>query len=106
MIGKAREPNRLYCLEKEDFVNKQAQTVSCKASSLSRKQEIMLWHRKQGHPSFSYLNNLFPSMFKKNDLFQCGVYHLAKHQCSVFPSHPYKALKPLALIHNDLGGPS
>ena len=106
MIGNAREHRELYYLKKEDFVNKQAQTVSCKASSLSRKQEIMLWYCRLGHHSFPYLKNLFSSMFKKNDLFQCQVCQLAKQQCSVFPSHPYKPLKPFALIHSNLWGPS
>ena len=105
-IGNAREHGGLYYLEKEDFINKQAQTIGCKASSLSRKQEIMLWHCRLSHPNFPYLKDLFSSMFKKNDLFQCEVCQLAKHQRSVFPSHPYKPSKPFALIYSNLWGPS
>ena len=53
-----------------------------------------------------YLKHLFPSLFKKNDSFQCKVCQLAKHKRVSYPSHLYRASKPFALIHNDIWGPS
>ena len=31
---------------------------------------------------------------------------LAKHQCSVFSTRPYKKSAPITLIHSDIWGPS
>lgn len=74
----------------------------------SMSDEIMLWHRRLGHPSFSYLQKLFPGLFKnkKPVQFQCEVYELAKHQRSVFHSRPYKKSRPFSLIQSDIWGPS
>ena len=32
--------------------------------SVKDKQQIWLWHRRLGHPSFGYLKRLFPSLFR------------------------------------------
>ena len=61
----------LYYFEKEAKLNKQAQTTSCK--SLSRGHKIMLWHHRLGHPSFSYIQILFLSLFHNGDFFQCEI---------------------------------
>ena len=46
----------------------QAQAIGS-FSSFSDTDEIMLWHYRLGHPSFKYLNKLFPLLFKnKNTL--------------------------------------
>ena len=66
----------------------------------------MLWHSRLGHPSFQYLKQLFPSLFRNKDVFQCDFCQIAKHQRSVFPSQPYKSSKPFALIHSDIWGSS
>ena len=78
-IDNAREHEGQYYFEKEAELNKQAQIVSCE--SLSREQEIILWHRRLGHPSFSYLQTLFTSPFHNVDFFQCEFCQLAKHVC-------------------------
>ena len=70
-IGNARECEGLYYFEKEAKLNKQAQTTSCK--SFSRGHKIMLRHHRLGHPSFSYIRILFPSLFHNGDLFQCEI---------------------------------
>ena len=66
----------------------------------------MLWHFRLGHPSFAYLKHLFPSLFKNNDIFQCEICQLAKHQRSVFKTKPYKSTRPFVMIHSDIWGPS
>ena len=54
--------------------NKIAQGLSS-ISSLSIRDQIMVWHYRLGHPSFSYLKHLFPMLFQKVDplSFQCEV---------------------------------
>lgn len=68
----------------------------------------MLWHFRLGHPSFSYMKHLFPSLFVNKDpsLFQCEMCQLAKHTRAPVHALKYKSSKPFALIHSDLWGPS
>ena len=68
----------------------------------------MSWHRRLDHPSFSYLKQLSPSLFKnKNPLmFQCEVCQLFKHHHVYFPTRPYKESRTFALINTDIWGPS
>lgn len=105
-IGSAKEHNGLYYFEEEISSNQHALTSSSCSPSLSRKQQIMLWHSRLGHPSFPYLKQLFPSLFENKDIFQCDICQIAKHQRVVFSSLPYKSTKPFNLIHRDIWGPS
>ena len=61
-----------------------------------------------GHPSFQYLQHLFPSLCsnKASWDFQCEVCELAKHHRAFFPKSKYKPSIPFTLIHSDLWGPS
>jgi transposase InsO family protein len=70
--------------------------------------EIWTWHRRLGHPSFSYLNKLLPSLFVdlKTSDFQCETCVKAKsHRVSYKPSLN-KCSKPFDLIHSDVWGPA
>ena len=51
--------NGLYYFEDNLPSNKIAQGLSS-ISSLSVRDQIMVWHCRLGHPSFSYLKHLFP----------------------------------------------
>lgn len=104
-IGSAKEVDGLYHFEDDFFVRSQVQ-VAVGSSPLSRTERIMLLHCRLGHPSFSYLKHLFPSLFKNHDLFQCEICQLAKHNRIFLPSQPYRASKPFSLIHSDIWGPS
>lgn len=74
MIGTTRVRSGLYYFDKDISPNKQATSVCCYAP-VSSNQEIMLWHRRLGHLSFSYMKYLFPSLFlnKSPIEFQCEV---------------------------------
>lgn len=67
IIGNGREHEGLYYFEEEESKNKQALVSSCKSAFVSSDQEIMLWHCKLGHPSFSYLKNSFPLLYKNRN---------------------------------------
>ena len=68
----------------------------------------MLEHYRLGHPNFSYLEKMFPSLFinKNPKLFQCEIYQLAKHTRSSYSNHEYKSSSPFSMIHSDIWGPT
>ncbi|KAI5340008.1 hypothetical protein L3X38_019282 [Prunus dulcis] len=72
------------------------------------KQQIWLWHRRLGHPSFGYLRRLFPSLFCSCDesSFKCETCILAKSHRTMFPLSNSKAAKPFDLVHSDVWGPA
>ncbi|KAI5322143.1 hypothetical protein L3X38_031215 [Prunus dulcis] len=74
--------------------------------SVKDKQQIWLWHRRLGHPSFGYLRRLFPSLFHSYDesSFKCETFILAKSRRTVFPLSDSKAAKPFDLVHFDVWG--
>ena len=74
----------------------------------TNKEEIWLWHKRLGHPSFGYLKQLFPSLFndcKPLDLI-CETCVMAKSHRAVFPSSSNKVATPFSLIHFDVWGPA
>ena len=73
--------------------------------SLSHEDEIMLFHRRLGHPSFLYLIHLFPLLFKNNDSFQFEACQLAKYKHVSYLCHLCRASKPFVLIHSYIWGP-
>ena len=106
MIGSAKVIDGLYYLEDGNSKNKKAQGLSS-ISSISVKDQIMLWHYRLGHPSFSYLKTLFPMLFRGVDYSKlyCENCILSKSQRTNFSSKPYQSSKPFYLIHSDVWGP-
>ena len=89
-IGGAKECDGLYYLEDhKPVVNKQAQVLSSGSIPIPIfvSNKIMLWHKRLGHPSFSYLKRRFPSLFQNKDLnlFQCEICQLTKHTRVAYP---------------------
>ena len=71
-------------------------------------KEAMLIHKRLGHPSFTLLKMMYPSLFKNcsiNDLV-CNVCQLAKLKRNTYPLEQNRCLKPFQLIHCDIWGPS
>lgn len=64
----------------------------------------MLWYYRIGHPSFSHLKSLFPTLFnyKNVSLFQCKTCQLAKHHHSPYLAQPYTAFGAFSLIYCDI----
>ena len=76
-------------------------------SSIGENKEIWL-QRRLGHPSFSYLKLLFPSLFKNKDIsqFKYENCEYAKQHRASFPVQIYEKSCPFILIHSDIQGPS
>ncbi|KAL9420128.1 hypothetical protein AB3S75_037830 [Citrus x aurantiifolia] len=108
MIGSAREYGGLYYFDDGNSMCQQQKISNLGACFSSTDDNIMLWHRRLGHPSFLYLKHLFPNLFRNKLLssFQCDICQLAKYHRASFPIQPYKASKPFTLIHSDVWGPS
>ena len=72
------------------------------------KDEIILLHKKLGHPSFVLLQNIYPSLFKKFpiDTFMCDACQLVKMKCTTYPLIGKRYNSPFKLIHCDIWGPS
>lgn len=104
IIGRGTKKGGLYYME--DFSLGRAHHVS---SSLgSKQQQIRLWHRRLGHPSFRYLRHLFPNLFSNVETseFNCDTCILAKSRRATYPLSMNKSDTPFALIHSDVRGPS
>ena len=73
-----------------------------------KENELWLWHRRLGHPSFTYMKHLFPDLFSQLEKFdfQFETWILAKSHRVSFPLHLNKKDTPFALIHSDVLGPS
>ena len=107
MIGNARECGGLYILDEESNSSKIDQENSClKTTLVNKDNEIYLWHFRLGHPSFFYMKQLFPKLFKNKNPsnFQCEICALAKHHRASYSHRLYRPSKPFSLIHTDLWG--
>ena len=107
MIGSARMIEGLYYFDELSSSNKKTQSLSSTSSNFICEQ-IMRWHYRLGHPSFSYFKHLFPALFKDIDcsFFHCESCYLSKSQHATYLFKPYFATKPFYLIHSDVWGPS
>ncbi|BBG97367.1 ABC-2 type transporter family protein [Prunus dulcis] len=74
----------------------------------SKQKQIWLWHRRLGHPSFSYMKHLIPDLFSgfKDSDFTCDTCILAKSHRVPYPLSTNKCTTPFTLIHSDVWGPS
>ena len=119
MIGFAKERNGLYYLEntnpfpQQNFVSTaqcpQLSTVSA-AKTVSRNGVNIAWleHCRRGHPPFSLMKSMFPSLFTNVDFnnLHCVSCELAKHHRVSFPIVNKISDTPFSLIHTDVWGPS
>ncbi|KAL4562118.1 hypothetical protein LXL04_034312 [Taraxacum kok-saghyz] len=109
MIGSARFHNDLYYLRNvPPLVNQQSPVSSISSLSSSISQQIMLWHQRMGHPSFSYLKRLFPNLFSNKEVvdFDCEICQFAKHTRVSYAPVSHVPSTPFFLIHSDIWGPS
>jgi GAG-pre-integrase domain len=67
-------------------------------------EDLLLHHRRLGHPSFSLLSRLYPCLFKKTkeDKFFCDSYELRTHTRSSYVSSGNRSSCIFELIHSDV----
>nr|KYP74868.1 Retrovirus-related Pol polyprotein from transposon TNT 1-94 [Cajanus cajan] len=66
------------------------------------------WHKRLGHPSFSYIKRLFPSLFTCCNIFyfKCETCVMAKSHRAIFPINNSRANAPFSIVHSDVWGPA
>ena len=95
MIGSGKEEQGLYFL---DVGDKLAHHI---AVSDNKAEDLHLWHRRVGYPSFSVLKHMFPSLsFNHNTL--CEACELGKHFRASYVPNNNKSSIPFTLIHTDV----
>ena len=99
IIGRGTERHGLY------YVDEEAQTGRVMLTHGATERDAWLWHRRLGHPSFSYLHTLFPS-FSKLEHLNCETCVLAKSHRHSFQSRNTRVDSVFSLIHSDVWGPS
>jgi len=69
---------------------------------------IQLWHKRLAHPSFRFLNILYPHLFinKESEFFDCEQCILAKQTKTSHPIHSYQPTKLFYLVRSDVWGPT
>jgi len=77
-IGVAREANGLYCLIRK--TSKNQLPVACSSQVTANHHQIRLHHYRLGHPPFTVLKSMFPTLFFSLDpsLFHCDVCVISK----------------------------
>ena len=79
-----------------------------RSESHSVASQIWLQHKRLGHPPFSLMRSMFPSLFLKQSVesFKCDICQFSKHHRATFPSSLTKSAEPFDLIHSDVWGPA
>ena len=86
-IGMGKEGGGLYYLEETRELQPKSDLIQEVTRETSDKEKILLWHYRLGHPSFPYLEHLFPHLFKT-----ISVSSLRCEQCIYAKNHrvPFK----------------
>ena len=76
-------------------------------NSLPKEEEIVLQHRRLGHPSFILLKVMYPQLFKELSMEKlvCNACQLAKSKKKIYPSID-RSPTLFHLIYCDVWGPS
>ena len=108
IIGRGIEKGGLYYMEMTNPGNLRASEVHQIQKKVSTDEEqIWLWHKRLGHPSFGYIQTLFPLLFQHNKPsdFKCNTCILGKSHRVSYPVSTNKSISPFDLVHSDVWGP-
>ena len=109
-VGIARVQGGLYYLPWTASVlgpEKEAKFKVGVVSSMAE-ERIMVTHKQMGHPSFSLLKELYPSLFK-DVIFEhllCESCQLGQMKRNTYQITNKRCIKPFSLIHCDIWGPA
>jgi GAG-pre-integrase domain len=101
VIGIGKRNEDLYRLKQgTEFLDVKAYFVG------DPEMEMILWHRRLGHMSFSALERIFSVLFKKcsRDGLVCDACEFAKHTRTMYPSLGNRSLNYFDVIHSDVWG--
>ncbi|CAL2237532.1 unnamed protein product [Prunus armeniaca] len=103
ILGRGTKIGGLYYVD--DFSPSVANSVTHPFDS--KQKQIWLWHRRLGHPSFSYMKHLILDLFSgfKDFDFTCDTCILAKSHHVPYSLSTNKCTTPFTLIHSDVRGP-
>ena len=94
-IGIAKKRRGLYHFEGARELQSKSNYVFQVARETSNRKKILLWQNRLGHPSFAYLEHLFPQLFRN-----ISVSSLRREQCIYAKNHymPFKIILNNSLI--------
>ena len=98
VFGHAKECEGLYFLDNARVSHQPIRKV---CNTISKNEDIMLLHKRMGHPNFHYLSRMFPTISPPSNLdMKCEICELAKHHRSSYPRAPYIPTMPFTTIHS------
>ncbi|XP_024185099.1 uncharacterized protein LOC112189935 [Rosa chinensis] len=111
IIGRGYLRGRLFhldCMFAGMKPEKAVQAALISTGVTNRVEELWLWHRRLGHPSFSVMKKSMPSLFLGIDesKLHCESCVLAKSHRTSYPLSTTRSSFPFELIHSDVWGPS
>jgi transposase InsO family protein len=103
IVGHGTKRSGLYYLDNLET----GKLYSTRGYEEGKREEIILWHRRLGHPSFGYLEKLSPHLFSglTNRNFFCETYIKVKSHKASYQDSLNKSSAPFDLIHTDVWGP-
>ena len=111
IIGRGYLRGRLFhldCMFAGMKPEKAVQAALISTGVTNQVEELWLWHRRLGHPSFSVMKKSMPSLFLGIDesKLHCESCVLAKSHRTSYPLSTTRSSFPFELIHSDVWGPS
>ena len=105
-IGIGKERDGLYYWEDNRGITISTRGFQTK-SGTSDIERIILWHRRLGHPSFSYLEHMFPKLFSNisTSSLRCEQCVYAKNHRVPFKVSFNKSVTPFSCVYTDVWGP-
>jgi hypothetical protein len=106
-LGTGTWRNGLWYLDKEGMntaLPSVVDRVEEKGPSRSVEDELLLYHKRMGHSSFSLLDRLYPSMYEKADKQKlvCDTCEFGKHIRSSYVTSCRRSSHAFDLIHLDV----
>ena len=100
-IGTGVWRNGLWYIGKEDVA------LALEGGPKGVEEDILLHHRRLGHPSFQNMSKMYGELFNKIDKRKlvCDACELGKHTRSSYRPSGVRSCEPFILIHSDVWGP-
>jgi GAG-pre-integrase domain len=107
-LGTSTWHSGLWYLDKEGMDSALSSMVERSGGVGSSVEDLLLLHhRRMGHPYFSLLSRLYPSLFEKanKEILVCDACEFDKHTRSSYVSSGSRSSCIFELVHSDVWGP-